>query len=157
MKTTVKPSGMFPATPREQAGLISEIRRDGPRMLTEREQAIREAKAQAERNNAMTTSTPARTPDDAVRDSIANIRRITSEENLESESFSNDDLLDACIRLVQADDATRESRPDRTPPETANFCAALDAARHRADSYDHSERAIITRAITRANRSLANR
>ena len=58
---------------------------------------------------------------------------------------------------MQADDAAREDRRDRTPPEAADFCATLDAARHRATSYDDAERTIITRAISRANRSLANR
>ena len=53
-------------------------------------------------------------PDDsAVDDAIADIRRITSEENLEQ--FSNDELLDACIHLVQADDAAREDRRGGTP------------------------------------------
>ena len=49
MKTTPKPSDMFPATPAAKAALEHEIRRDGPRMLAERQQAIREAEAQAER------------------------------------------------------------------------------------------------------------
>ena len=48
MKTTPKPSNMFPATPTAEAALVGEIRRDGPRMLAERQQAIREAEAQAE-------------------------------------------------------------------------------------------------------------
>ena len=103
----------------------------------------------------MTTNTPTRTPDDAVRDSIADIRRITAEYNVDG--FSNDDLLDACIRLVQADDAAREDTANQKLNGNGDFLATLDAARHRADSYDERERATITRAITRANRSLANR
>ncbi len=35
--------------------------------------------------------------------------------------------------------------------------AVIDAAVHRADSYNEDERATITRSISRANRSLANR
>lgn len=100
----------------------------------------------------MTTNAPA---ENRLHDAIADIRRITSEDNIES--FSNDDLLDACIQLMQADDAAREDTANQKPGGNGDFLAALDAARHRADSYDHSERAIITRAITRANRSLANR
>ena len=106
----------------------------------------------------MSTNTPpAPTANNAIRDAIADIRHITSEKNLESESFSNDDLLDACIQLVQADDAAREDTANQKPDGNGDFLATLDAARHRADSYDESERAIISRAITRANRSLANR
>ena len=95
------------------------------------------------------------THDDAVGDAIAKIRRITAGEN--GGQFSNDALLDACIQLVHADDATRENARKRPLGNNVNFLAALDAARYRADSYDDSERTTITRAITRANRSLANR
>ena len=100
----------------------------------------------------MTTNTP---DGDALRNAIADIRRITAEENIES--FSNDELLDACIDLVQADDAAREDKRDHRLDGNGDFLATLDAARHRAGSYDERERATITRAITRANRSLANR
>ena len=100
----------------------------------------------------MTTTPPAGNPLD---DAIADIRRITSEDNLEN--FSNDELLDACIRLVQADDATREETPKPTLDRSGDFLATLDAARYRADRYDDSERAIITRAITRANVAMAYR
>lgn len=92
---------------------------------------------------------------DAVRDAISEIRRITSEENLNN--FSNDELLDACIHLVQADAAAREDSRDIRLDGAGDFLATLDAARHRAGSYDDSERAIINRAVNRANRSLANR
>ena len=61
--------------------------------------------------NAMTTNTPARTPADAVRDSIADIRRITSEYN--TDGLSNDELLDACIQLVQG--RRRRARGHRQP------------------------------------------
>lgn len=100
----------------------------------------------------MTTTAPAR---DTVRDAIAKIRRIIAEEN--SEHFSNDELLDACIDLVQADDTASENERAAAPAGPINFLATLDAAVHRASSYDEDERAIITRAVTRANRSLANR
>ena len=100
----------------------------------------------------MTTTTPDR---DALRNAIADIRRITSEKNIES--FSNDELLDACIDLVQADDAAREDNGNHKLDGDGDFLATLDAARHRADGYNERERATITRAITRANRSLANR
>ena len=100
----------------------------------------------------MTTS---RSDGDAVHDAIADIRRITAEENLED--FSNDELLDACIRLVQADDAAREDTRNHVLDGDGDSLATLDAARHRASSYDDGERSIITRAMTRANRSLANR
>ena len=104
----------------------------------------------------MTTNTPpAPTANNAIRDAIADIRHITSEKNLES--FSNDDLLDACIRLVQADDAAGSYDHADAADGAGDFIATLDAARHRAGSYDHAERTIITRAISRANRSLANR
>ena len=44
------------------------------------------------------TTAPVTTPlgDNAVDGAIAEIRRITSEENVEQ--FSNDELLDACIQ-----------------------------------------------------------
>lgn len=100
----------------------------------------------------MTSNTPG---NDAVRDTIADIRRITAEENVDD--FSNAELLDACIRLVHADDAAAENAGSQKLDGSGDFLATLDAARHRAESYDDDERAIITRAISRANRSLANR
>lgn len=100
----------------------------------------------------MTTNPPAGNP---LRDAIADIRRITSENNVES--FSNDELRDACIRLVRADDAAREDTANPKLDGNGDFLAALDAARHRAGAYDDRERTMIERAITRANRSLANR
>ena len=42
-------------------------------------------------------------------------------------------------------------------PGHGAFVATLEAARARAANYSDAERNIITRAITRANRSLANR
>lgn len=104
----------------------------------------------------MTTNTPPAPNMDGIRDAIADIRRITSEENLEN--FSNEDLLDACIRLLEADDddAGEEDHAD-TADGDGDFIATLDAARHRAGNYNDTERAIITRAVSRANRSLANR
>ncbi len=89
---------------------------------------------------------------DPLRDAIADIRRITSEEKV-----PNDELVDACTRLLQADDSAREDTRSRTLDGDGEFLATLDAARHRAGSYNESERATIARAITRANRSLANR
>jgi len=103
------------------------------------------------------TTAPRTTPhgESAIDGAIAEIRRITSEENVEQ--FSNDELLDACIQLTHACDAAPENGRDDIPSDAADFCAALDAARHRATSYDDRERSIITRAINRANRSLAYR
>lgn len=100
----------------------------------------------------MTTNTP---DGDALHAAIADIRRITAGENIEN--FSNDKLLNACIDLVQADDAAREDTGNHKLDGNGDFLATLDAARHRAGSYDDNERAIITRAVNRANRSLANR
>ena len=100
----------------------------------------------------MTTNTP---DGDALHAAIPDIRRITAEENIEN--FSNDKLLNACIDLVQADDAAREDSRNHRLDGDGDFLATLNAAWHRASSYDDSERAIITRAISRANRALANR
>ena len=100
----------------------------------------------------MTTNTA---NNDAVPCAISEIRRIIAEENIKR--FSNDELLDACIDLVQADDAAREDARAVAPAGPTNFLATLDAAQHRAGSYNEDERATITRAVTRANRSLANR
>ena len=44
-----------------------------------------------------------------------------------------------------------------TSPRFAEFLMTLEAAKSRAQDYSDEERAIITRAINRANRSLANR
>ncbi len=43
------------------------------------------------------------------------------------------------------------------PPRLAEFLMTLEAAKSRAHDYSDEERAIITRAINRANRSLGNR
>ena len=44
-----------------------------------------------------------------------------------------------------------------TPPGLAEFLMTLEAAKGRAHDYSDEDRAIVTRAINRANRSLANR
>ena len=56
-----------------------------------------------------------------------------------------------------------EQHPERvagmctTTPGFGEFLATLEAAKGRTHDYNDDERGIITRAITRANRSLANR
>ncbi|MYK89062.1 MAG: hypothetical protein F4018_12395, partial [Acidobacteria bacterium] len=57
-----------------------------------------------------------------VDDAISKIPRLTAEDNIGN--FSNDELLDACIELVEADNARRDHdqvRPTGPPaPRTSS-------------------------------------
>ena len=85
---------------------------------------------------------------------MAEIRRIISEENLED--FTSEELIDTCCELLRIHDAAIEADARRTP-EVVDFLATLDSAIGRAEAYDDTEKKMITSAVTRANRALANR
>ena len=85
---------------------------------------------------------------------MAEIRRIISEENLED--FTSEELIDTCCELLRSHDAAIEADARRTP-EVVDFLATLDSAIGRAEAYDDTEKKMITSAVTRANRALANR
>lgn len=85
--------------------------------------------------------------EDGLDGAIDRIRRITSEESLDD--FSNDERLDAAIEVVNSDDALQNDIRNRRAGGPVNLLAKLETAWYCAGRYNDSERATITRAITR--------